>query len=200
MAFFPQLSRDFTPLFHLLDDYDYHRSCRPKPRTTPVRRTCTPRFDVYEVNENYYLNGELPGVNQSDIDIEFTDPLTLVIKGRVERNHSNGTCNTDEQNETSSETSSMKTFQPTVEDENEETGASFPSTLAEPFKHVVTQEKTRPRHKYWVTERSIGEFHRVFNFPTRVDQDAVKASLKDGILSVIVPKEPAPTLKKIRVE
>ncbi|KAB8070685.1 HSP20-like chaperone [Aspergillus leporis] len=199
MAYFPQLPSDFAPLFHLLDDYDSHRSCRPKQRTTPIR-TFTPRFDVYEVNQNYYLNGELPGVNQSDIDIEFTDPHTLVIKGRVERSSSNNTISTNDQNETSGETSSMKSFQPTVEDEDEETGASSPSTPAETPKQVTAQEKIKPRHKYWVIERSVGEFHRAFNFSTRLDQDAVKASLKDGILSVIVPKEPAPTLKKIRVE
>ena len=53
-------------------------------------------------------------------------------------------------------------------------------------KDVVSsgQKKT----KYWVSERSVGEFHRSFSFPGRVDQDGVKASLKNGVLSIVVPK------------
>nr|AAV33735.1 30 kDa heat shock protein [Trichophyton rubrum] len=50
-----------------------------------------------------------------------------------------------------------------------------------------------------MTERSVGEFNRVFKFPSRVDQDAVSASLKDGILSVNVPKAAPPTVKKINI-
>ncbi|KAE8337708.1 hypothetical protein BDV24DRAFT_139373 [Aspergillus arachidicola] len=196
MAFFSNFSGDFAPLFHLLDDYDVHQAYRPRPRTTPVR-SFTPRFDVYELNNNYHLNGELPGVNQASLDIEFTDPHTLVIKGHVERKYSDSTSNTNEQAEVPNDASSVKPLQPTVEDEGEE---ASDAASAQSSKQVALQEQTKPHYKYWITERPVGEFHRAFTFPTRVDQDTVKATLKDGILSVIVPKEPAPTLKKIRVE
>ncbi|KNG86051.1 heat shock protein [Aspergillus nomiae NRRL 13137] len=200
MAFFPNISGDFAPLFHLLDDYDVHRACRPKRRTTPVR-SLTPRFDVYEINNSYHLNGELPGVNQSSLDIEFTDPHTLVIKGCVERNYSDSTSNTKEQAEVLNDASSVKSLQPTVEDEDEEASdTASASSSTKSSKQATTQEQTKSHYKYWIAERPVGEFHRAFTFPTRVDQDTVKATLKDGILSVIIPKEPAPTLKKIRVE
>lgn len=42
--------------------------------------------------------------------------------------------------------------------------------------------------KYWVSERSVGDFMRTFSFPTGVDQEKVKASMKNGILSIVVPK------------
>ncbi|BAE57258.1 putative heat shock protein Hsp30-like protein [Aspergillus flavus] len=198
MAFFSNFSGDFAPLFHLLDDYDVHQAYRPKPRTTTVR-SFTPRFDVYELNNNYHLNGELPGVNQASLDIEFTDPHTLVIKGRVERKYSDSTSSTNEHAEVPNDASSVKSLQPTVEDEDEEANdAASVGSSAQSSKQVALQEQTN--HKYWITERPVGEFHRAFTFPTRVDQDTVKATLKDGILSVIVPKEPAPTFKKIRVE
>ncbi|KAB8214548.1 HSP20-like chaperone [Aspergillus novoparasiticus] len=196
MAFFSNFSSDFAPLFHLLDDYDVHQAYRPKPRTTSVR-SFTPRFDVYELNNNYHLNGELPGINQASLDIEFTDPHTLVIKGHVERKYSDSTSNTNEQAEVPNDASSVKPLQPTVEDEDEE---ASDAASAQSSKQVALQEQTKPHYKYWITERPVGEFHRAFTFPTRVDQNTVKATLKDGILSVIVPKEPAPTLKKIRVE
>ncbi|KAI5815690.1 HSP20-like chaperone [Pyronema omphalodes] len=49
------------------------------------------------------------------------------------------------------------------------------------------KEKVKER-KYWVSERSVGEFSRCFSFPGLVDIDGVRASLEFGILKVVVPK------------
>jgi HSP20 family molecular chaperone IbpA len=54
--------------------------------------------------------------------------------------------------------------------------------------------------KYWVSERSVGEFARTISFPKQVDQENVKAGLKNGILSIIVPKAVAPQSKRINIE
>ncbi|GKZ51115.1 heat shock protein, partial [Aspergillus brasiliensis] len=86
MAYFPRLAGDFAPLFQLLDDYDVHRSSRPKNRKATPVRSFTPKFDVCEVNDVYILEGDLPGAEPSNIEIEFSDPQTLVIKGHVEKN------------------------------------------------------------------------------------------------------------------
>jgi HSP20 family molecular chaperone IbpA len=67
-----------------------------------------------------------------------------------------------------------------VEDEDEN------AAVTERGEHRV--EKPADKAKYWPTERSMGEFSRNFNFPVLVDQDGVTANLKDGILSVLVPK------------
>ncbi|KAJ5516140.1 hypothetical protein N7527_007700 [Penicillium freii] len=61
-------------------------------------------------------------------------------------------------------------------------------------------DETKPTHRFWASERSVGEFQRVFSFPTPVDQHNVKASLKHGILSIKVPKTTAATSKKITIE
>lgn len=199
MALFPRLdfSSDFTPLFRLLDDYDVHRSSSTRPATRSVR-AFAPRFDVREVKEAYHLDGELPGINQKDIEIEFTDPQTLVIKGKVEREYN--TTNAEETAEKESTSgASTPSHQPTVEDEVE--GKDSAAVVTKP--DTTTKQVSKPAapdYKYWVSERSIGQFHRTFNFPERVDQDGVRASLKDGILSVVVPKAAAPALKKIRIE
>jgi HSP20 family molecular chaperone IbpA len=146
---------------------------------------------VCEFQDAYRLDGELPGASQSDIEIEFSDPQTLLIKGRVERHY-----------ETDDNSSTTKPRQPTVEDVTEEGDASSSTTSpAKPAEQAVTNSQNQTNYKFWVSsERSIGEFQRTFTFPTRVDQDAVKASLRNGILSIVVPKEAAPKLKKIRVE
>ncbi|KAJ9269682.1 hypothetical protein DTO212C5_4293 [Paecilomyces variotii] len=194
MAYFTRFpSDDFAPLFRLLDDYDSHRATRPKntQHVTPVR-TFAPKFDVRESQEGYYLDGELPGVNQKDVEIEFSDAETLVIKGRSERESTK--TNVDENQK---QIEGHKSHQPTVEDEEE--SAETTNAVTKSDKQVAKQTE-QPQHKYWISERSIGEFQRTFTFPTRVDQDNVKASLKNGILSIFVPKAAAPTLKKIRVE
>ncbi|KAI9923517.1 hypothetical protein ASPWEDRAFT_130791 [Aspergillus wentii DTO 134E9] len=200
MAFLPRLGGDFTPLFHLLDDYDAHRSTCPKSQLRAVR-SFVPKFDVRELDHEYHLDGELPGVDQNDIEIEFTDPSTLVIKGRAERNY--GNTNSDvidkQSEETFDDAPRTKPHQPTVEDADESVTTTPASTPVESSNKPVAKTSS-PAYKYWVSERSIGEFHRTFAFPTRIDQDLVKASLRNGILSVVVPKEPAPKLKKIRVE
>ncbi|KAN0090103.1 HSP20-like chaperone [Hyaloscypha variabilis] len=42
--------------------------------------------------------------------------------------------------------------------------------------------------KIWRSERKTGEFSRTFAFPKPVDQEHVKATMKNGILNISVPK------------
>ncbi|KAL1845828.1 hypothetical protein Plec18167_009268 [Paecilomyces lecythidis] len=142
---------EFGSLFRLLDDYSDHVASRNAPTGL---RSFAPRFDVRETKEGYHLDGELPGIAQKDVDIEFTDPHTLVVKGKTEREYTSPKAGEEDKN---------------------------------------------ADHRYWVSERSIGEFHRTFTFPTRVDQDRVKANLKNGVLSIEIPKAAPAAAKKITV-
>ncbi|KAF3481710.1 uncharacterized protein GIQ15_04469 [Arthroderma uncinatum] len=217
MAFFPRLSGgEFTPLFRLLDDYDAHRSCSSE---ASIARSFAPKFDVRETKDAYHLDGEIPGVSQKDMEIEFTEPQTLVVRGRTKREYTTSNANITEESASATpaidaeadESSSTRrdSHQATVEDEEEPTTVS-PDTSrpASPARDkvakvnkskAVKKANAAPAFKYWMTERSIGEFNRVFKFPSRVDQDAVRASLQEGILSITVPKASAPTIKKISI-
>lgn len=201
MAFFPRLSPagDFTPqaLFRLLDDYDVHRSSND--RSSGARSSISsfaPKFDVRELKNAYQLDGELPGISQENIDIEFTDPQTLAIKGHVKREYTSSSGEDTAMNDADEAASNSR--QPTVEDE--ETAPSAVSKPTESGNKQTSKASKAPRNKYWASERSVGEFHRSFNFPERVDQEAVHANLKDGILSIVVPKAAPPVSKKIRVD
>lgn len=196
---FPQ--GDFAPLFRLLDDYDVHRSGRSDGTgTSSAIRAFQPKFDVREHKETYELQGELPGINQKDVSIEFVDPHTLVIKGRVEREYHEGNDSTQGRITDADQSSSY--HKASVEEEGasseskQEGSGSDNTQVAQTDQQNANQAKPR----YWVTERSVGEFHRSFTFPSRVDQDAVKASMKNGILNIVVPKAPAPTTKRINIE
>jgi HSP20 family protein len=50
------------------------------------------------------------------------------------------------------------------------------------------QEKEEKDKNYHRIERSYGSFCRSFQLPTSVKSDKVKASYKDGVLSVTLPK------------
>ena len=191
MSLFPRFpNSEFAPLFRLLDDYNTTSS----GWANSAVRAFQPKFDVREHKDTYELQGELPGLDQKDVHIEFADPHTLVIKGRTEREYSSEGANEARGRITGDVTDASKGHKATVEDEGDE--APKTTDVAKSSDRGVS--KDRPR--YWVSERSVGEFHRAFSFPSRVDQDAVKASLKNGILSVTVPKMTHHEAKRITVE
>jgi HSP20 family molecular chaperone IbpA len=205
MSFFPRSfisepATSFTPLFRLLEDYENFNSGNTKHHhRNGVMKTFSPKFDVKEVSDAYELHGELPGIEQNNVQIEFTDAQTLTVKGRTERSFTSGTppAGLVESSKTAgaiTENSESKDHghRATVEDEDAPEKSSTEVTKAEP-------KDTEPKAKYWVSERSVGEFSRSFSFPVRVDQDAVHASMKNGILSIVVPKAKKLETRKITI-
>lgn len=190
---FPRFTQEFSPLFRLLDDYDRVSRTAPFSPGTQSVRSFTPKFDVVEKKDQYELHGELPGIAQKDINIEWTDSNTLTISGRVEHRAERG-----ERPQGFIEGAEEHGYQkPTVEEEPQQAAESQQLAKSDQNKEV---SKHADAPKYWVSERAVGEFHRSFSFPGRVDQDNVKASLKDGILNIGVPKAQAPKARKINIE
>lgn len=177
-------------------------------------KSFTPRFDVKETSDAYELYGELPGIDQQNINIEFVDADTLTINGKIERFYSSDTSPAQTGAiESASKPAAIKdkTHQPSVEDED---ATSTTATIASSSEMINTQngstddahtkietpeKKEDSKDKFWVSERSYGEFSRRFTFPVRVDQDAVTASMKNGILSVVVPKAKQLAYRKINI-
>ena len=176
----------------------------PQTSRHAARRSFTPRFDVKEVQSSYELQGELPGFEQKDLDIEFVDERTLVIRGKTSTvdSFSNAPAVEEGQqkavaDDAASDNASEKSgnyHKATVEDEYVDAGAETEAAKGkEPATEVAKpaeNKKVNPdqQYKYWVSERSSGEFERRFSFPGRVSQDEVKASLSNGILNIVVPK------------
>ena len=195
MSLFPRFTQEFAPIFRLFDEYD-RQAFRDFDRHIKSVRSFTPKFDVKETKDGYELHGELPGVEQKDINIEWTDNNTLSVSGchehvREEGERLQGFIENGEDQK-------KLEHQPTVEDEQPaNTGTA---QVSKQSSQEVSKSDENFKPKYWVSERSVGEFHRSFAFPSRVDQDAVKASLKNGILSVVIPKAQAPQSRKINIE
>ena len=196
MSLFPRFTQEFAPIFRLFDEYD-RQAFRDVDSQFQSIRSFTPKFDVKETKEAYELHGELPGVEQKNISIEWTDNNTLTISGKHEHVREEGRRPTAI--EGGEEQKKIESHQPTVEDDSTEPANKGTQVAKQPDQKEVTK-KEEPKHKYWVSERSVGSFHRSFAFPARVNQDAVKASLRDGILSIVVPKATAPQSRKVNIE
>jgi HSP20 family protein len=61
-------------------------------------------------------------------------------------------------------------------------------------------EEGTKREDYLRLERPYGTFSRSFSLPTTVDHEKVKASHKDGILRIVLPKKEETMPKQIKVE
>ncbi len=61
------------------------------------------------------------------------------------------------------------------------------------------QEKEEKGKKFHRIERSYGNFMRSFRLPDNIDEAAVKAEFKDGMLNVTLPKTTQPRNKAISV-
>lgn len=61
-------------------------------------------------------------------------------------------------------------------------------------------EKTEQNETYYATERSYGSFTRSFVLPEGVDGDKAHAQLKNGVLSIAIPKRPEAQPRKIAIQ
>ncbi|CCU76968.1 heat shock protein [Blumeria hordei DH14] len=126
------------------------------------------------MDRNTHQIRRLPSIDQKDVDIELTDASTLTIKGCVEHSYSKGS--------------------PQAGFVEGETGKD--SNLS-----VKKRESSNTSwEKFWVMERSFEESSRSFAFPVLVNQERVMASMKDGILSVLMPKSKKQKYRKISIQ
>lgn len=205
-------SGEFSSLFRFLDDYTDHVTRRFDDSFSEFGRNMTstfaPKFDIKETAEAYQLEGDLPGIEKEAIQLEFLDENTLQIKGRTERSFSSGNPSSDAKDitmtgagpDSDNTVNSASTQNPTETSATEGTGTTNAVAKTESSSPAKTENTGNGR--YWVTERSVGEFSRTFAFPSPINQEAVKASLKNGVLSITVPKKlvEEPAARRITIE
>jgi len=68
------------------------------------------------------------------------------------------------------------------------------------IKAEVKRTEEVAEEDYYVRERSFGTFSRTLALPVEVDSERAKASFKDGVLEVLLPKREEARPKEIKVE
>lgn len=122
------------------------RNKTPKDVATVERTlggtTYSPRFDIWENEDEMILYGDLPGVMPEDLDVRFENPV-LTIHGTV-----------------------------------------------------------NPRHtdiKFLGGEYGIGDFHGTFTIGEAIDSARISAELKNGVVTVHLPKNEKVKPRRIEV-
>ncbi|MEF8822554.1 MAG: Hsp20/alpha crystallin family protein [Desulfohalobiaceae bacterium] len=105
------------------------------------RKQAYPPVNIVENEEDVTIYAIVPGVDQRDIDLTFSEN-SLVIKG----------------------------------------------------------ERQPEQGRYFRQERPSGPFQRIINFNIRVDQERTRARLKDGLLTIVLPKVEEAKRQQIEIE
>lgn len=248
---FPSFVPFLSQVDELLTELDREARREAHRQRQLRKRIARAHFNVHEVKDGYQVDGEIAGFQQEHIDIEVTDDNTLRVTGDTDRKveqpqaaapEEAGTTETPVQEEamdgvtlnepevqserpaspTHSDSGSHKSYQATVEDDFEDVGAEFSSTVSvasdapaepkgkgkeravEPTETAVQQqiqpEVPAAQEQPEEPQRFQGSFERIFRFPERIDANSVKASLQNGLLSITVPKAKAPEVKKIVIQ
>ena len=79
---FEPTNRKYYDIDRLFDNFFNNFNILPSSESSQDT-ILSPRIDVAETNNEYYIDAELPGLNQSDIEVRIDDNI-LTIKGKKE--------------------------------------------------------------------------------------------------------------------
>lgn len=68
------------------------------------------------------------------------------------------------------------------------------------LKGEVKREEEVKEEDYYACERSYGSFARTIAIPVEVDSEKAKASFKNGVLEIVIPKKEEAKPKEIKIE
>jgi HSP20 family protein len=105
----------------------------------------SPAIDLYETENEYVVEAELPGLKQEEINVHVEDDV-LTISGERKR------------------------------------------------------ERQIRKENLYRAERFYGKFERSISLPKDADKENIKASYKDGVLKITIPKKEETKPKKIDIK
>jgi len=141
-----------------------------------------PNFDVRESSNYYFLEGEFPGIaNKSDIHIEWVGHQTLVIEAKV--------APIDEEAE-------WAISHGVAGDKSNKEGSGVAAENGDRSRH----EKRGKELRGLLSGRHLGELHRSFTFPHKIDEESLKARLSSGLLKILVTKVGSEGESRRRIE
>ena len=213
MSLARQFFREFRPFFRVLEEplgrppaAYLNSSHRPFFEDSFFRDTfqngLRPAVDVSEQGNSYIVEAELPGVQKENVQVRIGDGgRSVTIEGKVIDRR--GGAVTPPQSEASS-TGAQETQPPATE------GMSFPQLpqcsmilTKYPLGSKAVTATGNGESTQLTTERSFvgtSSFTRTVWLPRRVDSGKVSAQLKDGVLTLTIPKAEDPGSVEIPVQ
>jgi HSP20 family protein len=111
----------------------------------PAYRSTVPAVDVREDEDRFFLEAELPGMTEKDVNINVENNM-LTISSKKE------------------------------------------------------EERNEEKKGYVLKERKSAEFSRSFMLPKNVKAEKIEASMKNGVLNLVIPKAEEAKPKKIEIK
>jgi HSP20 family molecular chaperone IbpA len=134
-----------------------------------------PRSDIRESSKMYYIDVELPGVEElEEVKCKWLSVRTFLMEACVKRS---------------------PTAEDDVQADKEEQKISVDKALDSAHEGKERQRESVHKAKnvyVTVSERRIGVYGRAFSFPTSVDHAKMTKTLSAGVLSLVVPKVDEP--------
>lgn len=144
-----------------------------------------PITDMVETTDSFELHAEVPGFDKNDIKIEVPNGHTIVLKGKVEKEH---------KVESPSDTTAASEDSVTEKADSQQ----VTTTATDNDKQVVNA--ANDGRQWWVQERVSGSFFRSFQLPITVDPETIKASYNNGVLKVVIPKNEDKEATQINID
>lgn len=124
-----------------------------------------PNADVRETKNKFFIDLELPGIETTEkLKLKWTNSRTLLLEATAHR-----------------------PSLPADELPASQEGTTKDVKTTEATDTTVEPDESHGCHLI-LSERWFGSLTRAFHFPVDIDQDALKATLKAGLLHLIVPK------------
>lgn len=111
---------------------------------TKDSRTYIPGVDIYETNDSLYLIADMPGTDESRVNITLEKDILTIEAG--------------------------------------------------------VDESIYGQRKATYIEYGIGDYYRQFTLSDEIDREKIEASMKDGVLKVVLPKAEPVKTRKIAIQ
>jgi len=140
-------------------------------------------MDIVSSDDAYTVTIELPGLKKDDVEISVHERV-LTVSGEFGPGNSPGTSP-----DTSAPPPDSKGY-PTEDTEDEE----------DPFIDVYNNNEKKEKAGVILKERRVGKFKRSIDLPSWVDAEkGIKASMADGVLTIVFTKGPESKAKKVDI-
>ena len=176
MPFFDDFEDDFfnrplIPTFPWVAPAPFYHNRRQNKKDSLEKRFTdfSPKINLSEDENNYYIHADLPGMKKDQVKMEISDDRTFTISGERESFKDSDDKEKNKEGEEAKEGEKKKEGQ---------------------------DNKNKKNKKFHMMECSYGKFERSFSIPEDADLNNIQAKMENGVLEVLFKKMETPKSQK----